>query len=384
MRIGFRSVCAAAVLLSSAAAAQEILLEERGEFEGLNAEFAFEMQTRGARLAVKFTQLDLERAPDGNARFVLLAPSGETVIEQRFEAERVMVLEMAEVAEAGPYTIRISAEEVPGEWQLSVISAQSNAPFYGIFAGGVLMLLVGLAAGMGWWWFTGVQFRWMALGGGLWLAGLVLKGAFSMVSAGPVMEWLEANLPHAAHIAAASLYVGIQSSVFEIGAVILLACYLRSMAKTPIRALSIGLGAGALEAVLISTGPLISVPMAFSEGASANMVQSVYLHSVAHTSLFFLATPVERILAILAHVASRGLILYGFATHRVRPAVWGFLLFTGLDGVAGFAHVSGFVGAVSLWWIELMLLPFALISVFVISWLLRRWPAPGAAHAGAD
>ncbi len=37
----------------------------------------------------------------------------------------------------------------------------------------------------------------------------------------------------------------------------------------------------------------------------------------------------------------------------------GFLIFTLLDGLAGGFHVAGMIGQISVWWIELAILPFA-------------------------
>jgi hypothetical protein len=47
---------------------------------------------------------------------------------------------------------------------------------------------------------------------------------------------------------------------------------------------------------------------------------------------------------------------------------------TGIDAVAGWAHLSGFLGTESVWWIELYIAPFAVISIPLIMWCLRNWP----------
>ncbi len=47
---------------------------------------------------------------------------------------------------------------------------------------------------------------------------------------------------------------------------------------------------------------------------------------------------------------------------------------TTVDAVAGYTILSGLVGRVNPWWIELAIAPFALISIPIIVWCVRRWP----------
>jgi len=61
-------------------------------------------------------------------------------------------------------------------------------------------------------------------------------------------------------------------------------------------------------------------------------------------------------------------------------AAYGFLLFAALDSVAGLAHIGELLGEVSMWWIELSLVPFAALSIPILRWCLSHWPpAPEAA-----
>jgi hypothetical protein len=94
---------------------------------------------------------------------------------------------------------------------------------------------------------------------------------------------------------------------------------------------------------------------------------------------------VERITAILCHASTRALVLLGVSKKRYMLVFWGFLIFTLLDGVAGGVHVAGLMGKISVWWIELAILPFAAVSVPVLVWCYRRWPEehPGDSSAVA-
>jgi uncharacterized membrane protein YhfC len=92
--------------------------------------------------------------------------------------------------------------------------------------------------------------------------------------------------------------------------------------------------------------------------------------------LVWLVAPIERVIAIFCHASSRALILLGVAKQRSLLVLYGFLLFTFLDGVAGAAYVGGWVGLISVWWIELAVLPFGLVSVPILRWCYTRWDEP--------
>jgi hypothetical protein len=46
---------------------------------------------------------------------------------------------------------------------------------------------------------------------------------------------------------------------------------------------------------------------------------------------------------------------------------------TALDAIAGYVHLAGLINKISLWWVELVLLPFAIISILIIKWGRKRW-----------
>jgi hypothetical protein len=52
----------------------------------------------------------------------------------------------------------------------------------------------------------------------------------------------------------------------------------------------------------------------------------------------------------------------------------GFLLFVATDGVAGAFLVADSHKWPSAWWMELAVLPGALVSIPILQWCYRRWP----------
>ena len=106
---------------------------------------------------------------------------------------------------------------------------------------------------------------------------------------------------------------------------------------------------------------------------------------MATGAVWWLAGPVERVIAILCHTSSRALVLLSVARRRWAFFWYGFGIMTAIDAVGGAAHLSGALGRFSVWWLEAAIAPFAALSILVIAWCLRHWPPqtpPGPEQAG--
>jgi uncharacterized membrane protein YhfC len=226
------------------------------------------------------------------------------------------------------------------------------------------------------------RFRWYWAGAGIWLIAVVLKFLCAFTANPRVFPFLKESVSHPVFVVLGSLYVGIQSSVFEMGVTLAAVLVWRRIAFDAARGLAIGVGAGAFEALLLGLASTISASVAIANVAGTEAVGEQVQLAAATTPLFFLVGPIERIIAILCHVSTRALILLGVVKNRPLLVVYGFAIFTLLDGIAGGAHLTGAIRTVSLWWIELAVLPFAIISVPIIRWCYRNWagPAPESAQ----
>jgi uncharacterized membrane protein YhfC len=240
----------------------------------------------------------------------------------------------------------------------------------------VLLLVVGVV------WVTRrrfkVRFRWLWVGAGLWTVAVVLKIVSSILTMDAVMEALEAAVAHGAYVVLGSAYVGIHSAIFEIGLTIVAAWLWRKLIASPARAVTIGVGAGAFEAMLLG---LAAIGGAIMVQVGNEQTLVALAHQGASTPLAWLIATVERGLTIPAHVASRALVFYGFAHTRRRPVLLNIILFAVIDTVGGGVHVADLVGRISMWWIELSFVPVAALSFYVIHWVVRHWRA-GAEDVG--
>jgi hypothetical protein len=241
---------------------------------------------------------------------------------------------------------------------------------------GVGMMLVAVLVFVAWWRISRVQLRWFWGGAGLWTIAVALKIVSSLLTNELVLNSLK-GLPHPVYVGLGALYVGVQSSLFEMGFTLLAVLIWRQLGRDAGRAITIGVGAGVFEAFLLGVAALAgAITLSVVHGPQVEQAVKSVEHTASVTPLLWLVGPVERILAILCHASSRALILLGVTKKRLGLVFWGFLIFTLLDGVAGGAYVAEVIGKVSTWWIELALAPFALVSIPVLVWCYRRWGEP--------
>jgi hypothetical protein len=240
---------------------------------------------------------------------------------------------------------------------------------------GLGMMLVGVVAVLYWYRRSGAKARWFWVGVGLWTISVALKLACAVLTNGPIIGPLRRFLPFPAYVACGGLYVGIQSSVFEMGFTIAAGLIWKQLGKDSSRAIAVGVGAGAFEAFLLGLlGLAAMVPIITGAPGSEELAKALSAQQ-AVTPLFWFVGPVERVTAVLVHASTRALVLLGL-TYRKRMLVfWGFWIFALLDSVAGAAQLSESIGTISLWWIELALSPFALISIPILTWCVAHFPA---------
>ena len=134
------------------------------------------------------------------------------------------------------------------------------------------------------------------------------------------------------------------------------------------------------RALLVGVGVLGAMVVALLGVPGTKMIMDLAEEQAQATPVLWLVGPVERVIAILCHTSSRTLVFLGVARRRWPFFWWGFLLFACLDSIAGFAHVSGKIGEISMWWIELAIAPLAIASIPIIRWCLGHWPEAAPAQ----
>jgi len=194
-----------------------------------------------------------------------------------------------------------------------------------------------------------------------------------------VIGFLKSHLPYAFYVPVGGLHLGIESSACEIGLTLLAGMRWRQLGRDAGRAIAVGVGAGAFEALLLGIVSIASVVTWLAGVPGTEAVGEEIQKAAASTPLFWLLAPVERVTAIVCHASSHALILLGIRHGKDGMIAPGFLIFTLLDGVAGAAHLSGKLGSISTWWFELPFSVFALVSLPLLQWSNRRYGDAGKA-----
>jgi len=241
---------------------------------------------------------------------------------------------------------------------------------------GLGMILVAAVAVIYWRRASGARFRWFWIGAGLWTVAVAVKVAAALATSAAVIGWLKDCLPYPLFLVCAGVFGGLQSSLCEMGFTLLAVWIWRVLGRDAGRAIAIGVGAGAFEAMLLGVGSLVAVAVAIAGLPGTEPIRQELGKVAATTPLFWLVAPAERVIAILCHASSRALVLLGVTQRRWMMVFWGFVIFTLLDGIASAVLVSGKMGTFSIWWIELAVLPFALVSIPILKWCYRRWGGP--------
>ncbi len=247
---------------------------------------------------------------------------------------------------------------------------------------GIGMVLVALAAVWYWRRVSGASARWFWVGAGLWTVAVLVKVVIALLTNPSVFGTLKGHLPFAWFVAVGGLFLGIQSSLCEIGLTLLAGMRWKELGRDAGRATAVGVGAGAFEALLLGLAALAGTAAWLAGVPGTAEVGEQIQKAASTTPLFWLLGPVERTTAIICHAASRALVLLGARYGRARLVALGFLIFTLLDGLAGAALLSGQMNVVSMWWFELAFAAIVLPGIPVLRWLYGHY-ADGAA-VGVD
>jgi uncharacterized membrane protein YhfC len=272
-----------------------------------------------------------------------------------------------------PVTVRITPTRARGKWSIHLTEHSRSTTIFTLLVSGILIIVISGLFIVFWKMKCRSSLRWLFIGGLVWLIGVGLKFLFAYFLNSPILAALDGLLPRTGYLFAGSLYIGSLTGVFEIGVTLVFAILIRSLYADACRAVGVGIGAGTTEALLIGLSQIGSIIMISIGIAGGTEIMRGVISASSTTPVLSLVAPVERLLVILCHASSRMLVLY--AVFRKKPAYFwaAFALLTAIDAVAGYVHLSGLVNTVSMWWIELILLPFAVASIFMILWCLKNW-----------
>ena len=324
--------------------------------------FPVEVSSATSQLVLSVTSTLTE----GHGDITVLNQQGDNLLNFGWE-ELTLTAPVKLGGVTGTYQIKLELHSAAGRIHLKVTEEPDDTPsqlqvaFYSpVVWSGRLMIATGLLFAMFWRRKTHVPWRWFLVGAGIWAAGVLFKFAVAIPLNPVLLPLMGETFPELVYIILGSLYIGLYTGIFEIGVTLAAAYYWTGMTKTPERAVAVGIGAGAFEAILLGLAAAIS------------QILSPQLEPTG-IALIWLMGPVERFLTILFHTASRTLTLLAVYHRKWSYFGAGFWLLTLVDSIAGAVHLTVALSRISMWWVELALVPFAILSYILIRWCIRRW-----------
>jgi hypothetical protein len=297
----------------------------------------------------------------GRADLRILDPAGHTLEAFGSQDCNLGLQPITQATTAGTYTIEVTTSEAVGQWHLRLCGGPTPKVSIGPgLASAIGMMLVATASVWFWRRRTGVPWRWFWVGALIWTVAVAVKFGIAIPLNRPLLTVLESSLPYFGYLTVGAIYGGILTGITEVLFTFIAGLIWPRMADTAQRAVAIGVGAGAFEAGVLAVAAAAAT-LAAGVGTAA--------------WLGVLVPVIERMIAILCHVASRALALMAVATHRCELFWYGFLLLSGVDAVAMYLHLSGQLNTMSFWTVEAMIAPFALVSIPITRWCIRHWPS---------
>jgi uncharacterized membrane protein YhfC len=276
-----------------------------------------------------------------------------------------------------PITVHITARRAQGKWSVRITEHSRSRALTSLLVSGLLITIICALFIAAWKMTCRSSLRWLYFGGIIWLIGVALKFLFAYFLNAPILAAIESLFHKTGYLIIGSLYIGSLTGIFEIGVTLVFALLVRSVYADACRTVGVGIGAGTGEALLIGFSQIGSFVIARSGFSGGEDILNGVVAVSLNTPALALVAPVERLLVILCHIASRTLVLY--AVSRRKPVYFwtAFFLLTAIDMIAGYVHLAGLVNTISMWWIELTLIPFALVSILIVRRCVRNWRNTG-------
>jgi len=272
-----------------------------------------------------------------------------------------------------PIVVRVSTKNAVGKWTIQLTEMSPGNMLVSILVSGALIIIICVVLLIGWKVKSNSSFKWPLIGAGAWFVGVVLKFGFAYLFNNPILEVLKESFGQTGYLSLGSIYIGLLTGVFEIGVTLVFVLLIKGIYENAQRGIGIGLGAGTIEALLLGFSQIGAFAMVISGSPGSSDIITGLVNATVHTPLVFLVAPVERIIAILCHTSSRALVVLSVVRKKQIYFWAGFLIMTAIDAIAGYAHLAGYVNTVSTWFIELALLPFAIVSIPIIKWCIKNW-----------
>jgi uncharacterized membrane protein YhfC len=207
---------------------------------------------------------------------------------------------------------------------------------------GIGMMAVAIIAVLAWRRRTGAPWAAFGLGALAWAVGVALKVGWALPTNPLIRHGLDRVLPGSASAPVFWLYIGLLTGVFECGVALLFVKRTRLKSAGWDGAVAFGIGFGGVEAFLLGMTQFLALLAAVAWWEQVpEEARTALTKSPISLGIAFIPLPVaERLSALLAHVFTSVLIVYGV---RVGDGRWFWLSFaykSALDAFAAWAVLA--------------------------------------------
>jgi uncharacterized membrane protein YhfC len=221
-------------------------------------------------------------------------------------------------------------------------------------AQGPLMVMVGVLSIALVWCRWRVSWRAWAGGAALWIASVALKFAWAGLTMSPANRLLHAVLPQMWANLAYWCYGGLLTGVFECGIFLLVASVIKRGPWTWRQALSLGVGFGAIEAIVVGLAAILLTSRSGPWQHPATWPEAT-------------APVFERFLAIIMHTAAAAMVLRALLSGKWGWFAASFAYKSATDALAMWLNQGGLGLFSSLWLVEwLCVAPFAIVGLLAL------------------
>jgi hypothetical protein len=320
----------------------------------------------------------------GSVTFRLLGPMGEQI--QELTARDKAGSDSIELMAQAPSTFVVTADakNAVGQWRVLVCKAPSREALRPVIYRAIAVLVVIILASLIGRRAARMPLPWLAVGLAVFLASAIVGVLINQTFSLRILPWLAQNLSQVPFMVIATPYLVIVLALSLIGVVYLAGYTWLGLVRTGGRALAIGIGVAGGRIIRAAAEGLYAYVQLGSgrQGSASQLVEMVL--SISRTPWASLISLVEPGLDLLCTTAACMLALLAVAKPRGRLFGAALLLTMGINLLGTVMALAGLSARISLWWMELYILPFAIASLLIIRWCLLRWPSPPEALAPAE
>ena len=313
----------------------------------------------------------------GTLRARLAASDGQVVWEEAFETAGPFVVTRQLTPPPGRYDLGLVWDgpvlaSYALRWQPGVIEQVKVSPVALIGGLGMIFVAIGYGAYSV---ANKLGVAYMLMGALSWGIAVGLKFAWAIPINGPLLKRLLGTLPKGQANAIFYVYVGLLTGIFEVIPVWLIMRYTRLGQVTWSKALSFGIGFGAVEALVLGISSLGTALVALA-APSMLPLTSAQLAQLSDI-LVQVAPPVERLSVVMVHIATNMLVFYGVARRAPKWFWLSFAFKSALDVLAAFGQFWGLDTLAKIWIIEAGIVAFGAVAWIALREIRRRYPEAG-------